>query len=304
MALIRRDAPTATWEFEDPASGDRLQLVPERGGLVTGWRCDGQERLYFDAERFADPRLSVRGGIPVLFPICGGLPGDQLPLTVGSFPMPQHGFARNLPWSVAPLADGRGVVMALEDSASSRVHFPFSFRLELELRLEPQALAILARVRHLGDSDESGGARRGDGSGSGVMPFSLGLHPYFAVRDLAAVRLEGLPPRCFDHLPMAPAQTAPQLERLVAGVDLLCEAAGPVRLLDPLAGSALVLETEAPLDLVVVWTDPPRPMLCLEPWSGPRGSLISGERRLGLAPGESRELRCRYRVMAAAAAAA
>ncbi|MEB3168301.1 MAG: galactose mutarotase [Synechococcaceae cyanobacterium] len=289
MALIRRDAPTATWEFTDPASGDRLQLVPERGGLVTGWRCDGQERLYFDAERFADPALSVRGGIPVLFPICGGLPGEQLPLAQGCFPMPQHGFARNLPWSVAPLADGRGVVMALGDSAASRLHFPFAFQLELELRLEPRALAILARVQHPAVA----------GGGEAPLPFSLGLHPYFAVRELAALRLEGLPLRCVDQAAMAPADTAAQLEHLAAGVDLLCEASGPVRLLDPLAGSAIELESEAPLDLVVVWTDPPRPMLCLEPWSGPRGSLISGERRLSLAPGDSCELRCRYRILAA-----
>jgi galactose mutarotase-like enzyme len=289
MPLIRRDAPTATWEFEDAASGDRLRLVPERGGLVTGWFCEGQERLYFDADRFADPRLSVRGGIPVLFPICGGLPGDQLPLGQGSFPMPQHGFARNLPWSVAALADGRGVVMALDDSPASRLHFPFAFQLELELRLEPQALAILARIQHRATADEP----------TGPMPFSLGLHPYFAVRDPAAVRLEGLPAHCFDHLPMAPAETTPQLQRLAAGVDFLCEAAGPVRLVDPLAASAIELACQAPLDLVVVWTDPPRPMLCLEPWSGPRGSLISGERRLTLAPGESLEMGCRYRLLAA-----
>jgi galactose mutarotase-like enzyme len=289
MPLIRRDAPTATWEFEDAASGDRLQLVPERGGLLTGWRCDGEERLYFDADRFADSRLSVRGGMPVLFPICGGLPGDQLPLERVPFPMPQHGFARNLPWSVAPLADGRGVVMALADSAASRVHFPFAFQLELELRLEPQALAILARVQRRATADEL----------NRPMPFSLGLHPYFAVRDPAAVRLEGLPSRCFDHLPMALSDTEPQLRRLAAGVDFLCEAAGPVRLVDPLAGTAIELVSPAPLDLVVVWTDPPRPMLCLEPWSGPRNSLVSGERRLSLAPGESLEMGCRYRLLAA-----
>ena len=178
---------------------------------------------------------------------------------------------------------------SLADCAASRVHFPFAFRLELELRLEPQALAILARVQHLAAAANA----------SGPMPFSLGLHPYFAVRDPAAARLEGLPLGCFDHVPMAPAETSAQLERLAAGVDFLCEATGPVRLVDPRAGSAIALEPEAPLDLVVVWTDPPRPMVCLEPWSGPRGSLISGERRLSLDPGESCELRCRYRVMAA-----
>jgi HK97 family phage prohead protease len=61
-------------------------------------------------------------------------------------------------------------------------------------------------------------------------------------------------------------------------------------------GRAIRLETNAPLDLVVVWTEPPRPMVCLEPWTAPRGSLASGERRLELQPGEQLELNCCYRL--------
>lgn len=37
------------------------------------------------------------------------------------------------------------------------------------------------------------------------------------------------------------------------------------------------------------------PMVCLEPWSGPRGALLSGDGRLTLAAGERRQLLCRYR---------
>jgi len=44
----------------------------------------------------------------------------------------------------------------------------------------------------------------------------------------------------------------------------------------------------------VLWTDPPRPMVCLEPWSGPRLALISGDRRLELAPGANMSLHTRY----------
>jgi galactose mutarotase-like enzyme len=50
------------------------------------------------------------------------------------------------------------------------------------------------------------------------------------------------------------------------------------------------------MDRVVVWTDPPRPMVCLEPWSGPRGALVSGDGRLELEPGAQLTLGCRYRV--------
>lgn len=271
--------------FED-GRGDLLRIVPERGGLVTGWRSGGREILYFDAVRFADPKSSVRGGIPILFPICGSLPGGVLPLPQGSFSLPQHGFARDRPWRLDPLPGDAGVRLTLEDDAGTRACFPFSFRLELELRTEPAALAIEARVLHRGEA------------GSAPLPFSLGLHPYLAVEDPAQVGLEGLPPTCLDQAAMAPASTAERLTHLGEGVDLLAEATASVRLLDRLAGRAVSLETRPPMDRVVVWTDPPRPMVCLEPWSGPRGALVSGDGRLELEPGAELTLGCRYRVEA------
>jgi galactose mutarotase-like enzyme len=284
MTLQAPTGAASAWQFTDPATGDELTLVPERGGLLTGWRCVGRDILYFDAERFADPTKSVRGGMPVLFPICGNLSGDVLDLPQGRFPLSQHGFARDLPWSVAPLAAGDGVLLRLEDGPRTRPHFPFAFALDLELRLRPGALAITARIGNRGEA------------GSAPLPFSLGLHPYIAVSDPAGVRLEGLPAACFDHLTMAAAATADQLARLDQGIDFLCRGSGPVRLVDPAGGRAVTLHPAAPLDLVVVWSDPPRPMVCLEPWSGPRGALSSGDRRLEVAPGEVRELGCVYTV--------
>jgi len=39
----------------------------------------------------------------------------------------------------------------------------------------------------------------------------------------------------------------------------------------------------------VVWTDPPRLMVCLEPWTARRGEMA-----LELAPQQQLELACRY----------
>jgi hypothetical protein len=180
-----------------------------------------------------------------------------------------------------PLPADAGVRLTLEDDAVSRACFPFAFRLELELRTEPGALAIEARILHK--------VGAGGEEVSPPLPFSLGLHPYLAVEDPARVRLEGLPPTCLDQAAMAAANTAERLEHLGEGVDLLAEATACVRLVDPLAGRAVTLDTRSPMDRVVVWTDPPRPMVCLEPWTARRGEL-----GLALAAGEQLELNCRY----------
>jgi len=79
MALRQELLPYPHWLFSDPAGKDKLRFVPERGGLLTGWQCNGAEIIYLDEQRFLDPSQSIRGGAPVLFPICGTCPTTNCP---------------------------------------------------------------------------------------------------------------------------------------------------------------------------------------------------------------------------------
>jgi galactose mutarotase-like enzyme len=285
MVLERQSTPFPHWSFTTSDGQEQLRFVPERGGLITGWCCEGREMLYFDEQRFLDPSLSVRGGIPVLFPICGGLPGDILPLGGQSYGLAQHGFAREQPWHSSALQDGSGVRLQLRDSAATRQLFPFQFQLTMDVRPAASALDLRLNVMNCGP---------------GAMPFSLGLHPYFNVSSLTAVRFEGLPERCLNHHTIAMDSSSDQILRLADGVDLMVRPGdesppvNAIRLIDQSDHLGLELQLTHPLDLVVIWTDPPRPTVCLEPWTAPRNSLISGDRRLVLESGESSQLRCRY----------
>ena len=281
MPLLQQTAPYPHWEFSDPVSGDVLRVVPERGGLISGWRCNGHEVVYLDLQRFLDPDQSVRGGFPVLFPMTGGLPNNELPLPQGIFKLAQHGFARQVPWELAALPDGRGVQLILSETAETLQVYPFRFQLTMDVRLAPGALEITATVEN---RDQA------------VMPFSFGLHPYFNLSSLETARFEGLPAQCLNHLTMEKAATADQMEQLATGIDLLVEPTGSVRLVDDTAGTILELELTTPLDLVVLWTEPPRAMVCMEPWSAPRQALLSGDRKIELNPGDSTTLATRYRL--------
>jgi galactose mutarotase-like enzyme len=177
------------------------------------------------------------------------------------------------------LTDGRGIQLQLCETRETFESYPFWFLLTMEVRLAPGALEITTIVENRGNA---------------TMPFSFGLHPYFNLSSLETVRFEGLPDLCLNHLTMEEESTTQQMERLGQGIDLLVRPTGPVRLIDQFAGTILELQLTPPLDLVVLWTEPPRKMVCMEPWSAPRHALLSGDRKLELQPGKSTKLLTRY----------
>ena len=75
-----------------------IKFCPERGGVITNWVSDGNEILYFDEKRFMDKTKSIRGGIPILFPICGNLNISSSVFGKEYLQLTQHGFARDSQW--------------------------------------------------------------------------------------------------------------------------------------------------------------------------------------------------------------
>src|ERR1044071_1437159 len=120
-----------------PASFD---VAPERGGIVTRFAVNGREVLYTDAATLAHPAKNVRGGIPVLFPSPGRL-------FDGRYRMNQHGFARELPWSVVGEDEGT-VTLELLSTDGTRALFPFHFRLAFTYVLEDSSLVIRQRYEN------------------------------------------------------------------------------------------------------------------------------------------------------------
>ncbi len=277
MPLTFQQLPYEHWEYLDIPSGDRLRIVPERGGLITEWRCNDSEILYFDSERFQQSNKSVRGGIPILFPICGDLPGGCLTLAKGDFLINQHGFARNISWQICDLEDQNGFLMSVSTNETTYASYPYYFLIKIYVTLNKGRLDFSVSIENKTDEP---------------MPFSFGLHPYFQVTDLQHISIEGLPEKCMNHLNNQTAETYTQLEKVSEGIDFLARPSHPVKLIDCLNGRNIQLITEEPMDLVVIWSDPPRSMVCLEPWTSPRYALINGDRRLIIEPWTVKSLKC------------
>ena len=59
-AIATEQRQYLTYILTDEATGAQVEIVPERGGIVTSWQINGQEIFYLDKERFTDPTLTVR----------------------------------------------------------------------------------------------------------------------------------------------------------------------------------------------------------------------------------------------------
>lgn len=100
---------------------------------------------------------------PILFPIVGRLKNDTLRHDGKTYPMTQHGFARDrrFDW----LEQGvRSCKLALSDDAETRARYPFAFRLEVTYSIDVPDLDVAFEVINTGDE---------------MLPASLGGHPAF-----------------------------------------------------------------------------------------------------------------------------
>jgi len=255
--------------------GDSVaELVPERGALVTRFDVAGEPVLYLDASTLADPGKNVRGGIPVLFPSPGVIPGGTYAVDGREVSMRRHGFARDLAWEVRAHERSRAT-LALASSEQTLREFPWRFEARLTVTLEGPALRLTFAAEN---------------RDTRPMPLHLGYHPYFHVpqANKAATRLDAQATRAWDNRAQAAVP--------YTGLDLT----GPevdLHLLDPSRpGTTLTRGPgQRPVELswspsfqtLVVWTLAGRDFVCVEPWTAPGGALRTGEGLLHVAPGDT-----------------
>jgi galactose mutarotase-like enzyme len=271
--------------LSDASSQSQLEVVPERGGIITRWQVRGEEVLYLDAERFANPNLSVRGGIPILFPICGNLPENIYNYKGQQYTLKQHGFARDLPWEVTEQVTQERVslTLVLNSNDQTRAVYPFDFQLAFTYQLAGNSLEI--QQRYTNRSDEP-------------MPFSTGLHPYFSSLDKTQLQFE-IPGTQFQD------QRTKTVHSWLGEFDFNSDEID-VAFRQLSSKSATVTDNSRQLQLqmdwdntystLVFWTVKGKDFYCLEPWSAPRNAINTGEHLIQLAPNSSWETLVRLSV--------
>jgi galactose mutarotase-like enzyme len=279
MPLVTHtDDPLETLRLEDETTGARVSLAPARGGMATRFVVGDAPVLFLDDATLHDPTKNVRGGIPVLFPMAGPLPGDRYLVGGREYAMKQHGFARNLPWSVVDESstDGASVTLALDASNETRAHYPFEFALRFTYRLRGETLSLTQRVENHGDVP---------------MPIAPGLHPYFHVPNAtkSEARVDTDATRAHDNVTGREVALTLPIALADREVDLALLDHRPRHTVlhrPGLPGVRLGFGDDQ--TLLVVWTVPGRDFVCVEPWRGGLGAFARGTAAV-VAPGDHAE---------------
>ncbi|MDC3231996.1 galactose mutarotase [Prochlorococcus sp. AH-716-A09] len=252
-----------------------IKFCPKRGGLITNWVSEGKEILYFDEKRFIDKTKSIRGGIPILFPICGNLDIPNSLFGKNYMPLMQHGFARDLQWKHCLNEKKNSLCLVLQDNEKTKILYPFNFELKIEVSLKINCLKFMINIKNKTNIE---------------MPANFGLHPYFNISDFKNLNFIDNPLSCHDQKNNFLRNTFDELKNINNGIDLLMYTSGRSAFRDNFFKRQVTLIHPSPFDLGVIWSDPPRKMVCLEPWTSPRNSLVNGLRKILIPPNSSQIL--------------
>ena len=242
---------------------------------------------------------------PLLFPIVGRLKNDQLRHRGKTYPMTQHGFARDRRFAWLR-REPNLCQLVLSDEPDTSSRYPFAFRLEVTYALSGAELEVTLRIDNLSDE---------------VLPASIGAHPAFnwplspelakdeyiltfSDNEIAPIRRlkEGLMRAAPEPTPIH-GKTLALSERLFDEDAVILDvlASSSVRYAGP-RGPSIEMSWEGFRELGI-WSKPGgAPFLCIEPWRGfASPSNFDGEFAdkpglMHIPPAEQQVLRYRIRV--------
>ncbi len=249
---------------------------------------------------------------PILFPIVGRLKDDTLCHNGKTYPMTQHGFARDR--SFAWIEQGpRSCKLVLSDDAETRARYPFAFRLEVTYSIDGPDLDVVFEVINTGNE---------------MLPASLGGHPAFnwplvpglpkEAYTLTFDKTEPAPIRRLkDGLMRRQPERNPVEGRTLALTEELFD--DDAMIFDQVASTSIrftatlgpAAATQGPMIEISwrgfrelgIWSKPGgAPFLCIEPWHGfasPaefNGEFADKPGLMHIAPGARQSLSYRIRV--------
>ncbi|QYY85915.1 aldose 1-epimerase family protein [Pediococcus pentosaceus] len=245
--------------------------INEKGAELSSVKAnDGIEYIWQ-----ADPAVWGRHA-PVLFPFVGRLKDDQFQVEDQTYPMGQHGFARDMDFEAVE-QDDQHVIMELNSDTETLQKFPFEFKLHLHFTLKDHELIEHYEVVNP-DSKKD-------------LLFSIGGHPGFNLNlgdnqiQMEDTHIRIAPKQVYNQIPLKAPYTDPKNPikfDATTPLDLTHALFKDDAIILDLKGEQITLMTEnevnnhgiaftvANAPYLGIWSPYPATanFVCLEPWWG------------------------------------
>lgn len=262
------------YELRDETANSCVKVCPERGGIIIGFSVKDKESFYLDKETFYDDKKNIRGGNPILFPLCGQLPNETYKLNGIEYKMKNHGFARIKKWQVINKNTNNcaSIKIRLQSDEETFKAYPFKFNVTFEYILKGNKLTINQKYSNESDS---------------IMPMSVGFHPYFYAENKNLIDYKIDAKKYYDNEDSRIKDYDSQ------GIDL--SDSKELKLILDNSGNNIsfyLRDLDRKISFyynkefkyIVLWSTPGSNYVCVEPWTSKIGALNGGEDLLMVNP--------------------
>ena len=241
--------------------GNSIVTISELGAEIQSVKIDGSEYLWQ-----GDPKF-WSGRAPILFPICGGLIDDKCIINGKEYNLPKHGFAQNILFIVEK-QEGSSVTFLLCDDETTYNMYPFHFELRVTYTLTGNRLDVTYSVTNKDD---------------GVMYYSIGSHEAYACpegfeqydiifpKKETLISLDVVGSQLAHNGPcvLKEGNVLPLYDRYFSFDALVFEKfnSKSATLRNRTTGREVTVEFPD-ATMLLVWTKPGAPYVCIEPWCG------------------------------------
>nr|NNM91208.1 aldose epimerase [Bacilli bacterium] len=248
------------YELYEQKTNSTVRICPERGGMVIAFAPYGEEILYLDEAKFVQTNENMRGGIPILWPICGALPQGELVDGEQRYRLPNHGLLRQRAWRVQAMTNEAeaSLTVRIESDAITLATFPFDFVVTMTYTLRDGVLSIEQSYHNAGEQS---------------MPMYGGFHPYFNANQYqVATNI-----KASYYRDLKDGTKYPMTEIIDIGstnesyVVPICETPTFDVILDQ--QRTITMTVDPSFKHLVLWTDHKNSFVCIEPWMALSGAL-------------------------------
>ncbi|MCW3103319.1 MAG: putative lacX protein [Bacteroidetes bacterium] len=209
---------------------------------------------------------------PVLFPVVGKLNDNTYRISGKVYSLPQHGFARDMVFSVEQQEKKQKIVFVLRSGESTLGNYPFEFELGITYELQGTSLSVSYEVTNPAKE---------------VLYFSIGAHPGFncplnADEQFSDYYLEFEKKETLDRQLLDGGVFNGETERVMTDTNILPLEEALFKkdaiVFKNMSSESMTLKSRRSdhslkfsfrdFPYFGIWTKPGAPFICLEPWCG------------------------------------